>query len=199
MAKLLFFDNTHTYEVDGEKLPSVSQIIRFISREIYGEISQYHLDAGAERGTKVHKATELLDKYGEAEVDDSILPYLQAYMQFLQDEHPAWHHIEKSLYHPEKKYAGTIDRQGILRGASCLVDIKSDAVVKKKLVKAQLNGYADAWEANNFGQIEKLFCLHLKKDGKYQLYEVAKDMTEFSACLNLHNALEQKQPRGMIV
>ena len=32
MAKLIFYSENHSYEVDGLKLPSVSEVIRFISR-----------------------------------------------------------------------------------------------------------------------------------------------------------------------
>ena len=41
MARLIFFDDTHTYTVDGEEFPSVSEISRFASREVYGEVSQW--------------------------------------------------------------------------------------------------------------------------------------------------------------
>ena len=58
MAQLLFFDECHKYTLDGEELPSVSQLTRFISREIYGDVGQFNLDRAAERGTAVHKATE---------------------------------------------------------------------------------------------------------------------------------------------
>ena len=35
MATLLFFDQGHKYTLDGEELPSVSELCRFLSREIY--------------------------------------------------------------------------------------------------------------------------------------------------------------------
>lgn len=38
MANLVFFEENHRYTVDGEEVPSVSELTRFIAKEIYGEI-----------------------------------------------------------------------------------------------------------------------------------------------------------------
>lgn len=111
MARLIFFDDTHTYTVDGEEFPSVSEISRFASREIYGEVNQFNLDNACSRGSAVHKATEILDKYGKCECDEDIEPYVRAYVQFRKDFGiKDYAHIEKALANEELKYAGTIDR-----------------------------------------------------------------------------------------
>lgn len=111
MARLIFFDDTHTYTVDGEVFPSVSEISRFASREVYGEVSQFNLDNACSRGSAVHKATEILDKYGKCECEEDIAPYIQAYVKFRKDFGiKDYDYIEKSLAHEELKYAGTIDR-----------------------------------------------------------------------------------------
>ena len=89
MATLLFFDQGHKYTLDGEELPSVSELCRFLSREIYGDVAQWRLDNAADRGTAVHKACESLDKFGSVDVQDAILPYLQAYLKFRR-EHAAY-------------------------------------------------------------------------------------------------------------
>ena len=78
MANLVFFDQSHTYEVDGEPVPSVSEVTRFLSREIYGDITQFQLDNAAERGTAVHKALEVLDKYSEVEAAEDIVQTLMS-------------------------------------------------------------------------------------------------------------------------
>ena len=115
-ARLMFYDETHTYTVDNQELPSVSELTRFISREMYGEVNQYTLDKAADRGTRVHKVTEALDKYGEAECDDDVLPYLQAYVDFRKKHKCEWTAIEKAMYHPALLYAGCLDRIGTIDG-----------------------------------------------------------------------------------
>lgn len=115
MARLIFFDDTHTYTVDGEEFPSVSEISRFASREVYGEVSQFNLDNACSRGSAVHKATEILDKYGKCECEEDIEPYIRAYVQFRKDFGiKDYAHIEKPLAHEELKYAGTLDRIHII-------------------------------------------------------------------------------------
>lgn len=193
MAQLIFFDDIHQYQVDGEVYPSVSEIIRFISREIYGEVAQYQLDHAADRGTRVHKATEVLDKYHTVECDDDVVPYIKAYVQFIKDYHPEWELIEKALFHPEKHYAGTLDRAGVINGKTAVLDFKTSYVVHKPLVKAQLNGYADMYEVTTQNHVDSLYCLHLKPDGTYKLIEFDRDSTEFNACYALHKALEKKK------
>ena len=141
MARLLFFDDTHTYTVDGEEYPSVSEISRFASREVYGDVNQYNLDRAAERGSAVHKATEILDKYGKVECDEDIVPYIQAYVQFRKDFGVGdYEHIEKALAHDGLKFAGTIDRiykidenfaKSVLEKSTGFVFVNSDGKIEK--------------------------------------------------------------------
>lgn len=77
-AKLIFFDKDHTYQVDGETIPSVSEILRFISREVYESATQWRLDNAADRGRKVHEACESLDRFRSCEIDAAIEPFMRS-------------------------------------------------------------------------------------------------------------------------
>ena len=141
IARLIFFDDTHTYTVDGEEFPSVSEISRFASREVYGEVSQYNLDNACIRGSAVHKATEILDKYGKCECDEDIEPYIRAYVKFRKDFGiKDYAYIEKALAHEGLKYAGTIDRiytidekfvEAVAENCKSFVFINADGKVDK--------------------------------------------------------------------
>ena len=215
MAKLIFYDDVHRYEVDGEEMPSVSQISRFASREVYGEISQYKLDNACERGSAVHKATEILDKYKECEVTEDIETYLRAYVQFKKDfgvgDYVA---IEKPLASENLKFAGTIDRILLITkefadkvleickvdlskqvGKLAIIDLKSSSVVQKVLAKIQLNGYQKLVEENKIGEVGALFILHLEKNNKYKLMPFDINDTLFMSCLNLHNEFRPKRKK----
>lgn len=194
MAQLLFFDADHKYELDGEPLPSVSELCRFISREIYGDVSQYNLDRAAKRGTAVHKATESLDKYGKIDVEDGILPYVQSYIKFRKEHVVDWQKIEFATHHPMDKYAGTMDRYGVIDGEMSILDIKTSYTIHVPLCSAQLNLYRRMMESNQF-QVEKLFILHLKNDGQYRLKEFPFDDSVPDGLLALHNALKKKARR----
>ncbi|MEG2688272.1 MAG: DUF2800 domain-containing protein [Clostridia bacterium] len=195
MAKLIFFDETHEYELNGEIIPCVGELSRFASREVYGEVNQYALDNACDRGKVVHKACELIDKYGECEITDDIEQYVKAYMQFRKDYHiKEFVAIEKAVASQEMKYAGTIDRVMVVDGKLAIVDLKSSCVIQKVLAMIQLNGYKFLWEENNPTQkIEALYILHLVKDGTYKLVPFEIDNTLFMACYNLHKALEKKK------
>lgn len=213
MAKLIFFDDEHRYEVDGEEVPSVSEIARFASREIYGDVMQYNLDNACERGSAVHKATEILDKYKEVECTEDIENYIRAYVQFKKDykigDYVA---IEKPLANEALKYAGTIDRIYKIDepfadkvfedcnvdihdkiGKLAIIDLKTSSSVKKVLAQIQLNAYKKNVEINGLGEVGALFILHLSKDQKYKMIAFEMDDTLFMSCLNLHNALKTKK------
>ena len=189
MAQLLFFDEGHKYTLDGEELPSVSQLTRFISREIYGDVGQFNLDRAADRGTAVHKATELLDKYGTAEIDEDIAPYLQAYIAFRKEHMCEWQKIEYATHHPNNLYAGTLDRVGTVDGNLVVLDIKTSSTIQKPLYTAQLNLYREMLP----DPIEQLVILHLKKDGTYKLIDIPIDDTLADACITMHEALKKKK------
>lgn len=189
MAQLLFFDECHKYTLDGEELPSVSELTRFISREIYGDVGQFNLDRAADRGTAVHKATELLDKYGTVEIDEDISPYLKAYIAFRKEHKCEWQKIEYATHHPESLYAGTLDRVGTVDGKLVVLDIKTSSTIQKPLYTAQLNLYRKMLP----DPIEQLVILHLKKDGTYKLIDIPIDDTLADACITMHEALKKKK------
>lgn len=194
MAKLLFFDTTHTYTIGGEVIPSVSEICRFMSREIYTDIQQFTLDRAAERGTRVHKALEILDLYGKAEISEDIEPYIRAYLQFRKDHEVSWDKIEWATHHPDNLYAGTLDRYGIVDGKRAIVDFKAIATVDpahRKLYTAAQNLYRKMLPDDM--PVEAIYILHLKKDGTYKLIELPIEDELSDACLALHYALKKRK------
>jgi hypothetical protein len=76
--------------------------------------------------------------------------------------------------------------------------MKTVSAIHKTLVKAQLNAYRHLRMKNGKPEAKKLFCLHLMNTGKYRLYPVATDDTEWQACYALHSALKRKHPKGEI-
>lgn len=191
MAKLLFFDESHRYELDGEVLPSVSELCRFLSREVYDSVSQYKLDKAAYRGTTVHKVCEALDLYGKAEISDEYAPYIENYIKFRKEHSVKWEFVEKSFYHVEKRYAGTIDRYGDMDGRKVLIDLKTSSVVQKKIAVAQMNLYR--WMLEEQGnEVEAMYILHLTSDG-YKLVPIDFNDEVPEALITLHRHMEKKR------
>ena len=192
MNILQYFDKGHIYMLEGERIPCVSDLCRFLHREIYKDAPLWQLEAASDRGTKVHAATEALDKTGRAEIQDEYLPYLQAYVQFRQEYDVQWELIEYADYHPELRYAGTIDRYGLVDGIRTLLDIKTTYTVYKPLCGASLNLYRLILEARE-KQVERLMILHLKKDGTYRPVWIDIDDSVPMALITLHAALKRRK------
>lgn len=195
MARLLFYDDTHRYTVDGEEVPSVSELIRFLTREVYSDTPQYFMDGAAQRGTLVHHATEALDKYGTVECEDDISPFVQGYVQFLKDTQPNWEKIEWSVCNG-LRYAGTVDRYGELNGKRVVLDIKTTQSISgmhKLLYGAQLTLYKMAVELER--PVEQLMVLQLKKDGSYKLIPIEENEPLALACLTMHEAIKNSKTK----
>ena len=193
---LEFYDKSHVYELDGDRIPCVSDLCRFIHKEIYKDAPLWQMEAAADRGTKVHAATEALDKTGRAEIEDSYLPYLQAYAQFRQEHEVQWELIEYADYHPELMYAGTIDRYGMVDGYRTLADLKTTYRVYKPLCGASLNLYRLILEARQ-KTVERLMIIHLKKEGTYKLVNIPIDGAVAMALITLHNALKTRRKKNV--
>lgn len=192
MDELIFYEKSHIYMLDGERLPCVSDLCRFLHKEIYKDAPVWQIEAAADRGTSVHKATETLDKTGSAEISDDYAPYLEAYAAFLREHEVEWELIEHPDYHPVHGYAGTIDRYGTVDGYHTLVDIKTTYTVYKPLCSASLNLYRLILEARQKA-VERLLIIHLKKDGTYKLIKFEFDDAVPMALLTLHNVLKKKR------
>ena len=192
MNILQFFDKGHVYMLDGQRLPCVSDLCRFLHREIYKDAPLWQMEAAADRGTKVHAATEALDKTGQAEIEYEYLPYLQAYAAFRREHDVQWELIEHPDYHPAHRYAGTIDRYGMVDGFKTLLDIKTTYRVYEPLCSASLNLYRMILEARGKA-VERLLILHLKKDGSYKLIRFDAEDAVPMALLTLHTALKTRR------
>jgi hypothetical protein len=189
---LEFYDRGHIYMLDGERIPCVSDLCKFLHREVYHNAPPWQMEAAAARGTAVHEATVILERAGRANIDEEYLPYLQAYAAFLREHNVQWEMSEQAMYHPEHRYAGTIDRYGTVDGVTTLLDIKTTYRVMKVLCIASLNLYRMIMEAKG-KPVEQLQILHLRKDGTYKLMRIERDDEIPMALITLNTATKKKR------
>lgn len=185
------FEDSHRYTVDGEEVPSVSELTRFISREVYSDVRQGAMDNAASRGTRIHKAAEALDKFGSVEIEDELIGYLKAYIAFLKEYKPEWQKIEWAVSNG-LLYAGTLDRYGTMEDKHVIVDIKSTSRISqphKVLYTAAQNLYRMAVQPDN--PVDAIYILQLKSDGKYKLYQLEIQDELAMSCIALHQALKK--------
>ena len=193
---LEFYEDTHTYTLDGKEIPSVSEILRFAAREIYKETDSFAMETAADRGKRVHKACEELDYQGVTFCSGDIEGYVKAYRNFLHEHDIKWDAIEKPVYDEGTWYAGTIDRAGLLDNQPVILDIKTTKKISGKhklLYSAQLTAYKYAYTTNLYDT--KLIILQLHEDGTYKLIPIKDNPTVFTACKSLHKEFEKTKRR----
>ncbi|MBU5626506.1 hypothetical protein KQI82_06180 [Oscillibacter sp. MSJ-2] len=192
---LAFDEAAHTYTLDGKRLPSVTEVCRFLSCD-YQSNRPWLARLAAERGTAIHGACALIDYGEEAEERPELAGYLAAYRLFLKDYRPDWDLIESPIGDAALGLAGTPDRCGTLYdGRRCILDIKTGQLHSAAL-RAQLTGYARLlrrWRPELAPEV--LYGLRLCADGTYELREAAPDEQLLDACLFLHAATERKKKK----
>ena len=187
---LTFDQEKHEYRVDGVVIPSVTQIINSVAGERWDNIDSEALEYASQRGTAVHLITELHDlgTLDESSVDPTLRGYYNAYLAFLADVKPQWELVEQKAFSERPRYAGTVDRVGIVNGKKAVLDIKTG--VKSKYTGLQLSAYA-----HMIGEKQaRRYGLYLSEDGKYSLvpYTNQNDWNIFLSALNIHNFKQEK-------
>lgn len=190
---LTFDEATHTYTLDGIRLPSVTEVTRFCAYD-YKSDRPWLAEAAASRGTAVHEACALIDYGEEPEETPEIAGYLKAYRRFLADYKPEWELIEHPIGSLDVGFAGTLDRFGTIDGEPSILDIKTGQLHGAAL-SAQLTAYSELLQTETFllPPEPDLYALKLSNDGTYTLKRIAHRPGLLNACITLHHATERKK------
>lgn len=165
---MITFDReTHTYELDGRRLPSVTQIISALNPEIYAGVPEQIMQKKADYGQRVHEWVETYVMTGRKKRQSETMKLTTDQVKKIVDkERLIIHSVEQIVY--TEHYAGTYDMYGTWRGVPTLIDIKTTAELHEDLLSAQLGFYKYAATV----PIEKTACLWLPKAGVAQLIEI---------------------------
>lgn len=193
MSDIFFDKETHTYLVDGEKVPSVTDILAPLHRS-YGTISPAVLEYAAARGTAVHEACEAIDLDLEPDIEYDTEGYIMAYLKFRQTYRPDWTAIEEIVYDDTSDYIGTLDRAGLVDGEFAVVDIKTSSPTKEALVSVcvQTHAYATAYSMSREDAPDKIrrYGLFLNKDGTFRFLDCEEYEEKYSfSAKNVWNEL----------
>lgn len=170
----------HAYTVNGARVPSVSRIC-----DIVDPPSSFYRPEHATRGKYVHSACEYADEgvLREDLLDPAIVPYVEAWRQFLRDTGAEVLGVEVMVA-SSYGYAGRLDRvlRVPVRGLG-IVDIKSgDPSIRGPL---QTAAYAQA--ARETLDIKPAWraCVRVYPTGDYRVhyYENEADLDAFLAAL----------------
>ncbi len=155
-----FNEELHQYKVNGKILPSVSQIMKRMSDDVYNTVNPYVLENARIRGTAVHKAIEMYELFGIEPTDDEILIYFNRYLK-AKEKHK-FVVTNSELILTNNVFCGTLDQIVKMEDVTCINDIKVTSKRNMELLEVQLAGYYQLARANNI-QVDKCYVTHLTK------------------------------------
>jgi hypothetical protein len=195
MSTLTFDEASHTYRVDGKRVPSVTQLLAPLVD--YSMVPRDVLERAQQLGTAVHKATELydLDDLDDDGLSDELRPYLDAWKKFRAETGFEPITVERKLVHPVLRYAGTSDRTGLVRQRVAVIDLKKMFVLGPH-IGPQLAAYQELHRRDRLEVVDR-YALGLRPDGNYRLqpYTDPLDWQCFLSHLTIHN-WKQKHERA---
>lgn len=140
---LEYVDETHTYLVDGMIVPSMTQIVKYVTPDAFASVPPNVLAKAAKKGTAVHAAIENYCING-VETD---APELRGF-KFFQNKIPftvKGNEIPVILAHNGFFAAGRLDLVIEVDGKTGGADIKCVTTVNREYCTAQLNLYRLAY------------------------------------------------------
>lgn len=189
-AGLVYIDKTHSYFLDGVRLPQVTGIISRLG--LYGGSAYWTIEA-RDIGRAVHTITAWIDmgiEFDPKSVDSRAANAVNAYVEF--KERTGFEPVYRELALASRRYlyAGTPDWIGFLDGVLTLVDLKVGQW--QKCYDLQIGAYAELMRENGLGDPQNGFTLRLDKNTgnatikpmKQRLYKASYD---FIAALRIVN------------
>ena len=189
---LTFDVETHTYRLDGRRLPSVTGAIR--AAGFLDDLTWFGSAAALRRGRIVHALAAAVDDLGwtdplrcpalpvgytsapreivvlradgrlAAACPSELVGYFRGYVAFRQMYRGRWSAVERPIARGDLGYAGTPDRIGILNGRPAVLEIKT--------------GTASGWHGYQLAAYDMLdplpferlrVAVYLPGDGTYKL------------------------------
>lgn len=189
---------THTYTLDGRRLPSVTQVLAPLND--YSMVPPDILEAARIFGTHVHEACDLFDRdeLDWSSLDPALVPYVEGWRNFLRDSGAVVIASELRVYHAELGYAGSPDKVLSWRKSIAIPDLKATAIVPPT-VGPQTAAYAKAYHSMHGGRGREplRYCIHLTGGGKYKSHARTDpaDWSYFVSALNCHKFKEKHRVR----
>lgn len=155
--RIKFEEDTHTYWLDGVKIPSVSALIKCVFPNSFEGIPENVLENARLRGEEVHRLIEMYERYGFEDKESYCYDRFERYLELKKLFNFDVKEVELIVFYEDGiyRYAGTIDIVALYTDMLFLGDTKtfnrsltgmkkdSEDYIKLQL---QLTGYALAFE-----------------------------------------------------
>lgn len=160
---LEYYEDTHTYLVDGLEVPSITQLMKVKFESKYEGIDKDILNRAAQNGTRIHEAIENYCKTGEVEDYKEVrnVLFLQKQYKFevLENEVPVIIFKDNTPV-----CAGRLDLVLKMNNKIGGGDIKRTSSLDKEYLAYQLNLYRIGYKQCYGVEWEFLRGIHLRED-----------------------------------
>src|SRR3989344_6203373 len=142
------------YEIGGRWYPRVTKIVEIKSKPalyfFYGEAASYKAakeitENSAKEGTLIHEIVEKFLIGEKPEIPETIRPAVNSFLNFIEEKnvHVDGEFVEKRIFHPVHRYAGTIDALALIDGKFGVLDIKTSQAIYRDY-NLQTSAYIEA-------------------------------------------------------
>ncbi len=187
---------TDLYRVEGVRVPSVTEILKIVGLSSFDNVDADVLEYARQRGEKVHAICDAIDN-DLMWIDDpmaaELKPYIAAYLKFKHETGFQSVHSERVVVSKTYRYAGTLDRAGVMplwnqkKDQVVVVDLKAVAEVGRATA-LQTAGYALALSETTGHENLGRAAVQLLPNGKYSLHPYAgakADVNTWLACVRI--------------
>ena len=154
-------DADHSYRIDHERVPSITELLTVKYGHKYDGIPEGTLKRAAEAGTKMHEAVENFIVRQEDDGSEELRNF--KFLMKTYDLKPIDSEIPVILWNEGKPFAaGRFDLLLEKDGNRGIGDLKHTATLDRDYLTDQLNLYKTAYEQSYNGTIEFLVGIHLR-------------------------------------
>jgi len=157
---LRFEPSTHTYYFNEKRIPSVSEIMRPMSKANYDMIPPHILENARARGVKVHEAIEAYEQIGIEPEDEEVRLYFDNYLKVKAKN--KFEVVKSEIMLTNGRYAGTIDQIILANEVLSINDVKNTSKIHKDMLGVQLYAYRELARYNGL-DIQGCYVTHLTK------------------------------------
>lgn len=164
MPRLTFDPTTHTYTLDGQVVPSITQVLREA-----GLIEATGDERALTRGSEVHRFCRLLDEdaLDWADVPEAYAGYVRAWEQFRAATHLDIEAAEIPVASVLHRFAGRPDRIGRTPMGKFIVEIKTGRPAPWAALQTAAQALAETEQSGE--AVMRRWAVWLKPEGAYSV------------------------------
>lgn len=191
-----FQEDGHIYrDIEGNKLPSVSEILQSSGASDFSFVKPEVMKRAQDFGTAFHKVSLLMEQGNLKSYDPAMEPWIANLRLWIEVAKPSWTIMEKPIASYAWKFAGTPDRFGsVLKFKDAVLDYKTGAYSPAHAI--QTAAYQIIIEENLKIKVKQRFTLYIS-DEKYNLVE-HKDKNDKSIFISMLQVYNWKKSKGLL-